>query len=87
MVLRNCNVRAFALFLAEHFLLSRGLGGDFTDRFKDDCETLKSLKEQTDKEVKNVSGIRKWAFLYLQNVLNGCILRCEGKRGSMTEYM
>lgn len=85
--LKNCNVRAFALFLADHFLLSHNLGSDFTDRFKDDCETLKSLKELTDKEVENVSGIRKGAFQYLQKVLNGCILRCEGKRGAMMEYM
>ena len=78
--LKNCNVRAFALFLAGHFLLSSYLGGDFLDRFKDDFETLKSLKELTDKEVESVNGIRKCAFQYLQKVLNGCIQRCEGKR-------
>lgn len=85
--LKNCNVRAFALFLAEHFFLSHSLGSDFTDRFKDDYETLKTLKELADKEVENVSGIRKWAFQYLQKVLNGCIQRCEGKRDAMMEYM
>ena len=85
--LKNCNVRAFALFLSGHFLLSYSLGSDLTDRFKEDCDTLKSLKELTDKEVENMCGIRKWAFLYLQKVLNGCIQRCEGKRGAMMEYM
>lgn len=85
--LKNCNVRAFALFLAGHFLLSYSLGSDLTDRFKEDCDTLKSLKELVDKEVENVCGIRMWAFQYLQKVLNGCIQRCEGKRGAMMEYM
>lgn len=85
--LKNCNVRAFALFLSGHFLLSYSLGSDFTDRFKEDCDTLRSLKELTDREVEDVCGIRKWAFQYLQKVLNGCIQRCEGKRGAMMEYM
>jgi len=85
--LKNCNVRAFAQFLAGHFLLSHNLGSDFTERFKDDSETLKSLKELTDKEVESVSGIRKRAFQYLQKVLDGCIQRCEGKRGALMDYM
>ena len=85
--LKNCNVRAFAQFLASHFLLSHNLGSDFTERFKDDSETLKSLKELTDKEAESVSGIRKWAFQYLQKVLDGCIQRCEGKRGVLMDYM
>ena len=85
--LKNCNVRAFALFLSGHFLLSYSLGSDFTDRFKEDCDTLRSLKVLTDREVEDVCGIRKWAFQYLQKVLNGCIQRCEGKRGAMMEYM
>lgn len=84
--LKNCNVRFFAHFLARHFLLSHSLGDDFTDRFKDDSETLKYLKELTDKEVESVSGIRKRAFQYLQKVLDGCIQRCEGKRGAMMDY-
>lgn len=85
--LKNCNVRAFALFLAEHFLLSHNLGSDFTDRFKDDCKTLKSLKELTDMEMENLSGIRKWAFQYLQQVISGCIMRCEGDCKAMSGYM
>ena len=46
-----------------------------------------ALKELTDKEVESVSGIRKWAFQYLQRVLDGCIQRCEGKRGALMDYM
>lgn len=85
--LKNCNVRSFAHFLAGHFLLSHSLGNDFTDRFKDDCETLKYMKKLTDIEVEHVRGLRKLAFQYLQNVLDGCIQRCEGKRGAMMDYM
>ena len=83
--LKNCNVRQFAFFLAEHFMLHYGLGSDFTDRFKDDGDVLRELKEQTDNELENLSGIRMLAFQYLQKVLNGCIQRCEGKREAMSD--
>ena len=85
--LKNCNVRMFALFLAKHFLLSYGLGGDFGDRFKDDKEVLTTMKEQTRKILEEVTGIRMWAFQYLQKVVDGCIRRCDGNRKAMSEYM
>ena len=85
--LKNSNVRMFAYFLANHFLLSYGLGGDFRDRFKDDKEVLVAMKEQTEKIIEEVAGIRMWAFQYLQKVLEGCIRRCDGDRNAMSEYM
>lgn len=85
--LKNSNVRMFALFLAKHFLLGYGLGGDFRDRFKDDKDVLVAMKEQTEKILGEVTGIRKWAFQYLQKVLDGCVRRCEGDRNAMSEYM
>ena len=85
--LKNCNVRMFAFFLAKHFLLSYGLGGDFRDRFKDDKEVLTTMKEQTGKILEEVIGIRMWAFQYLQKVVDGCIRRCDGDCNAMSEYM
>lgn len=81
--LKNSNIRLFADFLTEHYLLAYNLGGDFTDRFKGDEGTLKTLKELIDEEIVNTSGIRMMAFRYLQNVINGCIKRCEGDRNAM----
>ena len=77
----------FAFFLAKHFLLSYGLGGDFRDRFKDDKEVLTTMKEQTGKILEEVTGIRMWTFQYLQKVVDGCIRRCDGDRNAMSEYM
>ena len=85
--LKNGNVRMFAYFLAKHFLLSYGLSGDYRDRFGDDKEVLVAMKEQTEKILEEVTGIRMWAFQYLQKVIDGCIRRCDGDRNAMSEYM
>lgn len=85
--LNNANVRQFALFLSHHFLLGYNLGGDFTDRFKMDIEPLQKMKSLIEKELKTLTGIRMWAFQYLQKVVEGCIKRCEGERGALTENM
>ena len=85
--LKNSNVRMFAYFLAKHFMLSYGLGGDFRDRFKDDKEVLEVMKEQTGMILEEVTGIRMKAFQYLQKVIDGCIRRCDGDRNAMSEYM
>ena len=85
--LRNKNVRKFALFLAKHFMLSYGLGGDFKDRFEGDGNTLRVLKELVEKEIENTSGIRMWAFQYLEKVIGGCIRRCNGEREVLSKCM
>lgn len=86
-VLRNANVRQFALFLGHHFLLGYNLGGDFTERFKKDIEPLQKMKSLTENDLKTVTGIRMWAFQYLLKVVDGCIKRCEGERNALTENM
>lgn len=84
--LKNCNIRMFALFLSQHFMLSYNLGSDFTERFKDDRDTLNMLKVLTERESENTTGIRMWAFQYLLKVINGCVQRCEGVRNPLN-YM
>ena len=81
--LNNCNIRMFAFFLSQHFMLSYNLASDFTERFKDDRDTLNVLKELTERESKNTTGIRMLAFLYLLKVINGCVQRCEGVCNSL----
>ena len=45
-------------------------------------------EEQARKKIlEEVTGIRKWAFQYLQKVIDGCIRRCDGDRNAMSEYM
>lgn len=85
--LRNKNVRMFALFLAKHFMLGYGLGGDFKERFAGDGDTLKELKTLTEKEIEQTTGIRMWAFHYLDKVIGGCVRRCEGEREALAECM
>lgn len=85
--LNNANVRSFAEFLAHHFMLGYNLGGDYTDRFKDDTEALKALGKMVGDEILNVTEIRQWAFRYFLKVIEGCLKRCEGERMALTNYM
>lgn len=85
--MNNNNVRQFGIFLAHHFKLGYNLGGDFTERFKDDEDTLKALRESVGNEILNVTCIRQRAFKYLLGVIEGCINRCMGERMALTKYM
>lgn len=85
--LKNANVRQFALFLSHHFLLDYNLGRGFINRFIGDIEPLRKMKALIEEELKTITGIRMWAFQYLLKVVEGCIKRCEGERGALTENM
>lgn len=85
--LTNANIRMFALFLTHHFAFGYQLGDSHLAYYKDDKEVVEALKRLAEKEVETATGLRKYTFQYLLKVLSGCVRRCEGERGGLTECM
>ena len=85
--LRNTGIRAFAVFLSQHFLLDYNLSRDFCERFTEDKDELLALKEMVEQECEKSASIRKLAYQYLHKVIIGCIERCEGETNALSEFM
>lgn len=85
--LSNANIRIFALFLTHHFSFGFQLDDSHLAYYKDDKDVVESMKQLTEKEIEISTGLRKYTFQYLAKVLGGCLQRCEGERGGLTECM
>lgn len=81
------NIRQFACFLANHYELSSHVGDGFTAFYAPDKEALVALKEMTDKEIEQTTTVKRWAYQYLQKVLDGCLKRSEGKLEALSYSM
>lgn len=85
--LSNANIRMFALFLTHHFAFGYQLGDSYHNYYKEDGDVLNKLKDLTEREIENITGVRKYTFQYLLKVLGGCIKRSEGDRGGLNDCM
>ena len=85
--IRNTGIRAFAVFLSQHFVLDCNLNRNFCEHFTEDKDALLALKEMVEHECEKSESIRKWAYQYLHKVIIGCIKRCEGETNALNEFM